>query len=217
MEPTAQGNAPDVKPADGQAPAVEQNGVEKRINELTAQRYEAQRRAEQAEAREQAYLAQMAELMAQQRAQVPQEPAVQIDPEQKRVFDAYFMPMKREMENTIRELQKIQGLTAIRQASAPDPVQKRAEELVLQYARQGYRLDHEMALDLAEGQIARQQRAEQQAAKAAGRAFNGDTVPVITSQSMPYAGSNEPRRPDLDKMSLQERMAYWDSQPAMRL
>jgi hypothetical protein len=217
LEPTAQGNAPDVKPVDGQTPVVEQNGVEKRINELTAQRYEAQRRADQAEAREQAYLAQMAELMAQTRAQ-PAEPAVQIDPDRKREFDAYFNPIKREMENTIRELQKIQGLTAIRQAQhTTSPIQQRAEELTLQYAKNGYRLDPEMALDLAAGQLHRQQISEQNAARAAGRAFNGSGVPVLTTQSMPYAGSTEPQRPDLNKMSIPERMAYWDSQPGFRL
>lgn len=215
MEPIAQGDAPDVKPADGQV--AEQNGVEKRINELTAQRYEAQRRAEQAEAREQAYLAQMAELMAQRNVQQA-EPAVQVDPEQKRAFEAMMAPMKREFENAIRELQKLQGLSQIRQAqNVTDPVQRRAEEIIAQYAKQNYRIDPEMALDLAAGQIARQQMAEQNAAKAAGRAFNGSGAPILTTQSMPNLGSTESKRPDLDKMTLQERLQYWDSQPGMRL
>lgn len=215
MEPTAQGNAPDVKPVDGQAP--EQNtGVEKRINELTAQRYEAQRRAEQAEAREQAYLAQIAEIMSQQRAQ-PQEPVVQVDPELRRQFEAMMAPMRREMEQTVRQLQQTQGISAIRQANVADPVQKRAEEIILQYAKQNYRIDPEMALDLAAGQLARQQMAEQNAARAAGRAFNGNGVPVLTSQSMPFAGSSEPQKPDLNKMSVSERMAYWESQPGFTI
>lgn len=215
MEPTAQGTQSDVTPADQ---ASEVNGVEKRINELTAQRYDEQRKREAAEAREQAYLAQIADLMGRQQAAAPA-PEVQVDPEQKRQFDAMMSPYLKQIEATLGRLEKVQAISQIRQAgtNVPEPVQRKAEEITERYARQGYKIEAEMALDLAAGQYFRQVQAEQAAGKAASQRFNGSGVPMLTGQSLPNAGSTQPQKPDLDKMSLKERMAYWESAPDMAL
>lgn len=216
MEPNAQGTQPDGTPAGSQAP---ENGVEKRINELTAQRYDEQRKREAAEAREQAYLAQIADLMGRQQAPAPQAPEVVVDPELKRQFDALMTPFQRQIEATLNQLQKVQTIGQIRQAAQglPEPVQKLAEDITLQYAKQGYKIEHDMALDLAAGQFYRRQAAEQSAGRAATQRFNGGGVPVLTGQSLPNVAPVDPVKPDLDKMSLRERMAYWDSQPGLPL
>lgn len=215
MEPNAQGTQPDVTPVNGQAP--DGTGVEKRINELTAQRYDEQRKREAAEAREQAYLAQIADLMG--RSQAAPAPEVQVDPELKRQFEAMMTPFQKQIEATLGQLQKAQAVSHIRSQgqALPGPVQQLAEQITERYSRQGYKIEAEMALDLAAGQYFRQTQAEQLAGKAATQRFNGNGVPMLTGQSIPSAGGHEVQRPDLDKMSLQERMAYWDSQPGMAL
>lgn len=217
MEPTAQGTQPVVSPAD--SPADGADGVQKRINELTAQRYDEQRKREAAEAREQAYLTQIADFMARGQ-QAPAAPQVELDPEFKRAFDAAFSPFQKRMEMTLAQIQRAQAITQVRtQAPAhlPDPVKVEAEKITNEYARQGYNIEAQMAYDIAAGRFFQQQLAEQQAAKLAGRQFNGNSVPMFTQQSMPNMAPAAPVRPDLDKMSLKERLAYWDSAPDMPL
>lgn len=214
MEPTAQGTQPVATPDNAQAEVGA--GVQKRIDELTAQRYDAERKAAAMEAREQAYLAQIAEL-ARTQAPAVQAAPVEIDPGLKAQFDALYGAQQKRIEMTLAQLQRAQSLTQVRtQAPAylPDPVKLEAEKLTEEYARQGFNLDAKMAYDIASGRFYQQQLVEQASARAAGRAFNGTGVPMLTGQSIPNV-TQAPPKPDLDKMSLQERLKYWDSAPAI--
>lgn len=218
VEPTAQGTQPDATPAGSQA--NDGDGVQKRINELTAQRYDEQRKREAAEAREQAYLTQIADLISRSQPQAPQAPAVEIDPALKQQFDAMLSPFQKRLEMTLAQIQRAQAITQVRtQAPAyiPDPVKNLAEKITEDYAKQGYNLDSEMAYDIALGRHRRQELISQSQAQGARTQFNGSGVPVLTGQSLGIPGPSQPQKPDLDKMSLQERMAYWDSQPDMPL
>jgi hypothetical protein len=137
LNPSAQGQQPDAggtgnpsQDASGQPGAVApESGIQKRFDELTAQRREAERQAEH-------YRLQNEQLLQTvlQRANQPAEPAeppVEISPDERAKLDYLMAPMRKQVEDLNRrhasEISAIKFQTAIQ--GQPPQVQERARAL----------------------------------------------------------------------------------------
>lgn len=178
------------------------DGVQKRFDEMTAQKHAAQREAEdyrrqveEMKAREQIYLTEIANRA--ERAAQPQTPDV--DPEFKRQVEAAIAPLKQEMS---RQLATLQAQTTIMQVRAeavqrglPDEVRTRAEKITEEYLKQGHLIDKEVAFRMAAGDAFLAQMAKQGTNQTARAAFNQPN-PLLTSQGVLPAGQPQVQRRD---------------------
>lgn len=189
-------------------PAGQNEGIQKRINELTAEKHEAMRELEAMRARENAYLA---EIAARAQAPVPTQ-QVEVDPEFKKQLDSYMAPFQRQLQDTLKQLQTAQALVAVRTGGSnlPDPVRQEAERITADYARKGYAIESEMAYKLAAGEVYLKQLATQASQKTQMQTFNGVTS-VISQQSPLPNTQTAPQRPDLNAMSPGQRIAWFEA------
>lgn len=193
--------APETPAQETQAPAVPE-GVQKRFDEMTAEKHALQRQIEEAKARENMYLAEIAA-----RAQAPQpaqQPQVQIDPDVQSAMDAKFAAYEKRMSAVLNQLQGQQAVLQVRTGAAqqglPDPIRVKAEEITLQYARQGYTIEPNVAFDLAAGQVYREQLEKQRQGNALRQNFNQPN-PLMTHQNgvpAPIQGSPA-QRPNFEQ------------------
>lgn len=213
-EPNAQGTQPEQNPA-----AVENqqaSGVQQRIDELTREKHEAQRRAEELS---QQYMTLLNDLATKSIQPQSAQPQVEIDPTLKAQMEAVMAPFQAQLNRTLAQIQQAQALTNARSlaGSLPEPVAQEMQKVVSDYAKQGYRVDDEVALDIAYGRVARKQQTAQGQANQAQRQFNSQT-PVIGQQSMMGIPQvPQTNKPNLDAMTFAERQKYWDTAPALPL
>lgn len=127
-----------------QPPPQESNGIQKRIDELTAEKYEARRAAEALQQQNAELTNNLARLMAQQvearyEQARPQAPDVEIDEGTRKILDAYVAPKLGAQERTIRALQEQLAQAEYAQAAAKfEPlVQARAKDLMNAWSRGG--------------------------------------------------------------------------------
>jgi hypothetical protein len=212
MEPIAQAGIPGAETSGDQNSPQVPEGVQKRIDELTREKHEAIREAEKHKAAAEAALAAIA---AQGQSKVEAPPQVEIDPELRKQFDAYFGGYQRQMQQTVAELQKVSALSQARagvaKAGLPEAVALEVEGVTEFYAKQGYVIQPDVALDIASGRVYRKQLADQAKNDAARRQSN--TAPQgIQVQSAGIGLSVQPQnRPDLSRMSPEQRIAWYES------
>lgn len=172
MDPLTQGQQAPAENGDGINAAGDQNGanapsnggvpenIQKRFDEMTAQRHEAERRAAELEGRLQALQQQqMAQLMAMQQAQQVQPQGPNIDPERRAELEAILNPITQRFEQQMARMQSLFGgqIVGMKVAAAAQPygsaVAQRASQLVEQYAAQGTVLDPDIAVKLAYAEV----------------------------------------------------------------
>lgn len=186
--PPAQGDASQaVQPASDQSQqSGVPDGVQKRFDEMTAEKHAMARQLEEAKARENMYLAQIAAAVQQPRQEPVAQPQVQIDPDVQAAMEQRFGAFERRIGSLLQQIQGQQTVLQVRtgavQQGLPEPVAARAEQITLQYAQRGYPIDPQVAYDLAAGQIYREQLAKQAQGNAARQNFNQPN-PVFTQQS----------------------------------
>lgn len=220
--PTAQGTiaqdgqTPVAIPAPQSVPVVAQEnaGFQQRINELVAQGHAFQRQAQEnqrlAQEAQQANQMLLMRLATQATPQVPAVPQVEIDPEQRKIMDAYFLPQKQALEAQQAQfaaqamLMQAQALTA-----GQDPrVAARTMAIAHDVISRGDHLrgfSAQQALTYAYGELAPTLLAEaktgvvQTQVVAQGAAFNG-AAQQLTGQSVvtPVATPKTQQAPDMN-------------------
>lgn len=204
QEAPVEANAQQVQPnQDGQTGPTEQqkSGFQKRINELTAAKYDAERKAQEYE---QLVMRMMSERTVASPA--PSAPQVEIDPDQKRLMDAYMKPM-------IDAMQKQQAQIA---ASAADHqfssisvnqhplVAQRARAIWEDVKRQGLHTQGftpQQALTYAKGELADTLLAEAQAGQAANASQvhnSRGSTPITTQSAVRNPAQVALTEPDMD-------------------
>lgn len=140
---------------------TQHQGFQRRIDELTAERRAAERQRDEMVAANTRLAQQMAEFQAmqletQRQAAAPQMP--DIDPEQRKVLDAYYGAKERELRNLLAQANATAEQTRFDMlASGEDPaVAARARELLPAVRAKG--LPIEDAFNFAAGELARQAR-----------------------------------------------------------
>lgn len=132
----------------------QQTGFQARIDELTRERREQERMNRELTATVARLTQQMAEVQGSY-AQRETTPAVEIDPEQKKVFDAYFGPMMHEIRAKLDQATQVAHMGRLHQeAPGEDPrVLARAQELLPAVLKAGWAPSD--ALDFARGELVR--------------------------------------------------------------
>lgn len=220
--PDAQGQTP-AEPVSNAvaAPQVQANpneGIEKRIGELTA----ARRLAEERAAAQEAQIAELIRALTETR-NVPQAPAPQepqlpdLDPELKTGIEAIASHKVRSLEEKINQLMQLQRQQELQQvmSRAPDPeVSKEAQRLYQSWQRAGYSgFVAEDALIYAMGQRALQERkASAQARDEKGR-FNSMSQSVMTGQSAPQSMQPQQGLPrNFEQLPLDKQIELMEQQ-----
>jgi len=193
------------------------SGFQKRINELTAARHQAEEEARRQAAQNQELMT--AILSQQARPAAPAEAAPEFDPEEKRKFDYLLGPMVQRMEQMQRLMEQQVGQVQLRQSvqRVADPeIAREAESLYQKWARRddvkGFNADD--AVIYAAG---KKYLAAQQAARASHQGLqdfnNGAAPPMIQGRPPPAAASLEPAVPgDIDSWSPEKQADYWEKQ-----
>lgn len=154
------------------------NGIQTRIDELTRARHEAERRADEMTAMVARLSAQVAE---QGRPVQHQEPGPELDPEQRKVLDAYFGPMMARMNAQMEQLGVVANMSRIHQeAPGEDPrVLSRAQQLLPAMLKAGW--TPKDAVVYARGELYEQ--LAQGGGQVTPRAPNGRFVPPMQTQN----------------------------------
>lgn len=200
--PSSDAAAP--KPPD--AAGAGNEGFQKRIDELTAARHDAERRAQQMQAQYEA-------LAAQQPQPTPQ-PPVQIDPNIAAQMQALMGPMLQQLQQGYQQLQQTMGhqqlQQSVQQLQVPEQVAKRAADIMREYGLRNQYVAPETARRYALGELWEQE----QLAKlkdTTRQNFNGHGAP-LTSSGVPAALSAGPARPaNFDSLPLNEQLRWYES------
>lgn len=202
----ADGQAQTVTPAPQQAGSLVPEGVQKRIDELTFQKHEAERRFQESQQMNQQLLMSMTQGQIHQQAPVQQAPQVEIDPEQRKVMEAYMAPLLAQHQRQLAQMAFQSGqaqLQAALQGQHPavakrtqeiwqDAVSKRAHENGFTPAQALTWAKGEM-VDLLVQEAGKNQQVQQ------GRQWNAQPQAITTqSLSAPQNGSQQTQAPDLD-------------------
>lgn len=129
----------------GQQPEAEtpsnnvSNGVQARIDELTAKFRETERVVAEKDAQIAALIQAQLSTQSQYQPQPNLAPQVEIDPEEAKKYDAYLGPKLKAMEQLVQRLEQAQVQNQFQQFQnqAPPEVVKRAQELQLAWQRSG--------------------------------------------------------------------------------
>lgn len=207
-DPTAQGTFP--QGAENSEPQQQanhdaQSGIQKRIDELTARAYEAERRATAA-------LEQNAQLMQQfiTSQQKPEEVPFEFDPEERQKYDYLIGQATKPLMQQVSQLEAQLRGSGVRQAAAQqgitDPaVLQQAEQLVAGWTQAGYFqkgiVTVENALDLALGSKYRAEAAKRGAGQQQVQQFN-----QFGGTPVQYGGAPPVQRPPARKELSHEEM-----------
>ena len=186
-------------------PAQQQHaGFQKRIDKLTAEKYDAERRAAEMQQTVLNLMAQQATVQQQQAR--PAEPAIEIDPEQKRIFDAMMAPVQAQFQ---RQLSQQAAMTADFQLAAivsgqHQAVQARTKAIWDGWKAQGLHTQGatvQNALTYALGELAPQLIEEARAGHQvqAGQQFAArGSSPLSTQSAAPTGNPNADVEPDIE-------------------
>lgn len=185
-------------------------GIQQRINELTGRFHDAQRRADDM-ARQNQELMQLVAQSVQGGGQ--REAQVEIDPEEKRRYEAYTAPLMKEFRAFAASMQGQLGQQKFQQASQAetDPrVRARAAELLNNWQRDpskgGWTPDD--ALTFARGEVAGQDRQRNGQVRNARGQFNANGQPLDGNSGRHTEFREETPLPqDFESKSMDEKLA----------
>ena len=191
------------------------DGIQKRIDELTA-RFHEERRAAQAKDQQIAELVRaLAERSSQPAQQQAADPFEGFEPEERQKFAAVLNPLQERLRQYEAYLPKVQAMearlaemqfkSAASQMGFDEGVQQRAMQLMQTWRNKGYTgWNPEDALTFAAGQLAMEDRQRNQTSRDERGRFNGGSQSLVGGHAAPT--SPNPRQPDAVPADLES----WD-------
>lgn len=217
--PTAQGQDGAVSPESSEQQSSKQDpfaGVQKRIDELVAQRHEDQRRYQEMLSEKDQQVNQLMQAILSQQSNGQQaQQQVQVDPEIAAQVDAVVRPMKQQFEQQLAQANQVISRMAWQQEAAqyPQEVQKRASELMQQWNRErktGWAMND--ALIMASYQLGVPPPSLQKGQQT--RAANGQFAStVLTENAAPPQVAPQTRKipANIDSLPLEKQVEIYNS------
>lgn len=187
-------------------PAVPE-GVQKRIDELTAKNGEFERKYSELQLKYE----NMANGVAASLGVNPQPNQPQIDPGLQAAINAALGPVVNELRNLRQGAQSRALQETFQQTRAPDAVTKRAQELYDEYARKGVILQPDIVRRQAWGEIAEQEHLKSVAANQQRGNFNMPYANMGNGASTSLSAPVTAERPqNFDSLNAREQVAWYE-------
>ena len=200
-------------------PEVHTSGIQKRIDELTAQKYEEKRRADAIQQQlldSQAQMARMMEMITNQQVVAPQpNPADDLDPEARRAMEALMAPKYKALEARVAHMDQLlerQEFQARASSEHPDVV-ARANQLYSHWQKigaAGFKMVD--ALVYAKGELAGVDQTAASRARNERGQYTASAANVMQSQSAPPppVARTSGLPADIDRRPLDEQLRLYE-------